>query len=299
MDRFVAMRTFVAVSRASTFAAAAAELAISPSLVSRHVSSLEEDLGVRLVHRTPRSVTITPEGTQYAEFAERILTEIDELEAELADRKTSAEGLLSIVSPKWIGMLDLPLAIGDFRKTHPGIRVRLELGGVSDRLHDFLDKGFDVAFHARHPGDSQVRVRRISDLPFLLAASPAYLERCGTPTTIAELDQHELLSHSNDPVWHFGENESASKLRVTAPAVSANAYLVIEQLVEQGCGIGYLPRGPATAALRSGRLVEVLPDLPPPSRSLYAVHAPGGRTPERVKIFLDFVTDWFRKPRQH
>lgn len=297
MDRFAVMRTLVSVARAPSFSAAAAELGISPSLVSRHVADLESQLGVRLVNRTARSVSLTADGSQYATFAERILVEIEEQDAQLAQTKASAEGRLSIISPKWIGLQELGAAIGAFRHEHPGIRVNLQLGGVSDRLHDFLDQGFDIAFHARHPADSRVKVRRITELPFMLAASTDYLRQRGTPTEPNDLARHHLLTHTGDPVWHLGEGEHATRLRVQEPAVTANAYSIIQQMVELGCGIGHLPRTLAQHSPRAEELVEVLPQLPPPTRSLYAVHAPGDATPERVKIFLGFITDWFKHSR--
>ncbi|HRN29905.1 MAG TPA: LysR family transcriptional regulator, partial [Terrimesophilobacter sp.] len=203
MDRLVVMRTLAAVARASTFSGAATELGISPSLVSRHIADLEEQLGVRLVNRTPRSVSLTEGGQSYAEFADRILFEIEETDKRIAGRQDSAEGLLSVISPKWIGMMDLGVAIGDFVETHPRIRVKLELGGISDRAYDFLDRGFDVAIHARDPKDSRVRVRRIADLQFLLAASADYLKRRGTPTTIAQLQEHDLIAHISDATWRL------------------------------------------------------------------------------------------------
>jgi len=295
VDRFAVMRTLVSVAHAPSFSAAAAELSISPSLVSRHVADLEGQLGVRLVNRTARSVTLTPDGEQYAEFAERILGEIDEQDSALSQTKRSTEGRLSIISPKWIGLQELGLAIGAFRLENPGIRVKLQLGGVSDRLHDFLDQGFDIAFHARHPSDSRVKVRRITDLPFMLAASAEYLERRGTPTSPGELSDHDLLTHTGDPVWHLGEGDQATRLRVQEPAVTSNAYSTLEQMIELGCGIGHVPRTLVQHSARASEVVEVLPHLPPPTRSLYALHAPGDATPERVKIFLRFITDWFKR----
>ncbi|MDN3310336.1 LysR family transcriptional regulator [Microbacterium oryzae] len=294
MDRLVVMRTFVAVARVSTFNGAAGALGISPSLVSRHVADLEAQVGVRLVNRTARSVSLTDAGQQYAEFADRILQEIEETDAELAERQSSAEGQLSILCPKWIGNLDLGTAIGAFVREHPRIRVRVELGSMSDRLYDFLDRGFDVAFHARDPRDSRVRVRRVTELPFVLAGSAEYLSRRGTPQRPSDLAGHELLTHANDAVWHLGDGPDAQQYKVQEPAVMTNAYLLLEQMVEQGCGIGIIPRGPAQPALDAGRIVEVLPQLPPPTRSLYAVHGPGGQTPARVRLFLDFISGWYR-----
>ncbi|WP_156760832.1 LysR family transcriptional regulator [Microbacterium karelineae] len=295
MDRLVVMRTFVSVARSATFAGAATDLSISPSLVSRHVADLEKQVGARLVNRTPRSVSLTAAGAEYADFAERILEEIEEIDSRLTNDQGAAEGQLSIFSPKWVGNLDLGYAMGEFIREHPRIRVKFELGVPSDRVYDFLDRGFDVAFHARAPRDSRVKVRRITDLPFMLAASPAYLGEHGTPATIHDLADHRLILHTSDSVWRLGREPHTTQFKVHTPAARTNAYLQVEQFVEEGCGIGLVPRGPAREALEDGRVVEVLPEHPVPSRSLYAVHGPGGETPERVKVFLDFITDWFRR----
>lgn len=294
MDRLVVMRTFSAVARSDSFADAAIELGISPSLVSRHVADLEKHLGVRLVNRTARSLSLTAEGMSYAEFAQRILDEIEQTDAALAGSQASVGGRLSILSPKWIGHLDLGKAIGAFVREYPEIEVRIELDTPSDRLYDFLDRGFDVAFHARAPRDSRVRVRRITELPFMLAAAPSYLEEYGVPQNAADLLRHRLVSHTADAMWRLGAGDQETQVKVAHPAASTNAYMLIEQFVEAGCGIGLMPRMPAREALEAGRLVEVLPELPPPSRALFAVHAPGGETPERVRVFLDFITTWFR-----
>ncbi|MFV0373752.1 substrate binding domain-containing protein, partial [Microbacterium sp.] len=168
------------------------------------------------------------------------------------------------------------------------------LGGMSDRNYDFLDRGYDVAFHTRDLRDSSVLVRRVSELPFVLAASADYVRRRGAPDSVADLAEHECLLHPNDPVWRLGEGDDTVHFKVPEPAAIANSYLVIEKLLEAGTGIALIPRRPAEARLATGDLVEVLPAQQPPARALYAVHGPGGRTPERVKVFLDFMTAWFR-----
>jgi len=294
VDRLVVMKTFVTVAKSSSFSAAARELAISGSLVSRHVADLERQVGVRLVNRTARSVSLTEAGKQYAEFAERILDEIDDEDASLSGSRDAPEGTLSIICPKWIGTLEVGDAIAAFVREHPKITVRFELGGMSDRNYDFLDRGYDVAFHTRDLRDSNVLVRRVSELPFVLAASADYLRRKGTPASVAELGDHLCLLHPNDPVWRLGAGADTIHFKVQDAAVIANSYLVIEKLVEEGCGIALIPRRPAEGRLASGELVELLPQHQPPARALYAVHGPGGRTPERVRIFLDFMTAWFR-----
>ncbi len=294
MDRLVVMKTFVTVAKSSSFSQAARELAISGSLVSRHVADLERQVGVRLVNRTARSVSLTEAGHRYAEFAARILTDIDDEDNALSNSRDAPEGTLSVICPKWIGTLEVGDAIAAFVREHPRITMRFELGGMSDRNYDFLDRGYDVAFHTRDLRDSNVLVRRVSELPFVLAASADYVRRRGTPTSVADLGDHECILHPNDPVWRLGEGRDTIHYKVQGATVVANSYLVIEKLVESGCGIALIPRRPAQSRLDTGELIELLPEVAPPARALYAVHAPGGQTPERVRMFLDFMTSWFR-----
>lgn len=295
MDRLVVMRTFVTVAKSSSFSGAARELGISGSLVSRHVADLEKQIGVRLVNRTARSVSLTEAGHRYSEFVDRILGEIDREDVELARGRDTAEGTLSIVCPRWIGTLELGDAIAAFSVKHPRIRLKFDLGGMSDRTYDFLDKGYDVAFHTRDLRDSNVLLRKITDLPFTLVASPDYVAKHGAPTDFADLVTRESLVHINDPVWRLGHGSDAVHHKVHNIAMLSNSYLVIQKLAVSGRGIALLPRRSVLRELESGQLVELLPALPPPDRALYAVHAPGGGTPERVKVFLQFMSEWFRE----
>lgn len=294
MDRLVVMRTFVTVAKSSSFSGAARELGISGSLVSRHVADLEKQIGVRLVNRTARSVSLTDAGHRYSDFVERILGEIDREDIELARGRDTAEGTLSIVCPRWIGTLELGDAIAAFSVEHPRIRLKFDLGGMSDRTYDFLDKGYDVAFHTRDLRDSNVLLRKITSLPFTLVASPDYVAKHGAPADFADLVTRESLVHINDPVWRLGHGSDAVHHKVHNIALMSNSYIVIQKLAVSGRGIALLPRRSALKELADGLLVELLPALPPPDRALYAVHAPGGGTPERVKVFLKFMSEWFR-----
>jgi DNA-binding transcriptional LysR family regulator len=201
MDRLTLMRSFVGVTKSRSFSQAARTLGISGSLVSRHVAELERDLDVRLVNRTARTVSLTDAGTRYAEFAARIIEEIDREEESLRGLRDKPEGTLSIISPKWIGSNDVGDAIVAFSTRYPKIRIRFEVGGMSERAYDFLDQGFDVAFHTRHVRDSNLLLRKIADLNFMLCASPTYLHRAGRPTQVTELTEHDCLMNTNDPIW--------------------------------------------------------------------------------------------------
>ncbi|WP_436530279.1 LysR family transcriptional regulator [Actinoplanes sp. HUAS TT8] len=293
MDRILVMRSFVTVAKVGSFSGAAKQLGTSGSLISRHVADLEKQLGVHLVNRTARSVSLTEPGVRYSEFAQRILDEIDAEDAKIAEAHDRPEGPLSIICPKWIGGMDLGDAIAEFAVSHPRIAVRYELGGMSDRTYDFLDSGFDVAFHTRDLRDSSVRLKRIASLPFVLCASPGYVERHGLLTDPNDLGDHDCLVHVNDPVWRIGHGHASTLHKIRNIAFQSNSYIALLKAAVHGRGIALLPSRSAYDDLVDGRLRVLLPELPVPSRSLYAIYGPSAQVPRKVEVFLGFLTKWF------
>ena len=293
MDRILVMRSFVTVAKVGSFSGAAKQLGTSGSLISRHVADLEKQLGVRLVNRTARSVSLTEPGLRYSEFANRILDEIDDEDAKIAQLHDRPEGPLSIICPKWIGSLDLGDAIAAFSVAHPKIAVRFELGGMSDRTYDFLDSGFDIAFHTRDLRDSSVRLKRVASLPFVLCASARYIERNGLLTDPNDLSDHDCLVHTNDPVWRIGHGHESTLHKIRNVAFSSNSYIALQKAAVHGRGIALLPVRPAYDDLMNGTLKVLLPELPIPSRSLYAIYGPAAQAPRKVEVFLSFLTEWF------
>ncbi|BEL02435.1 LysR family transcriptional regulator [Actinoplanes sichuanensis] len=293
MDRILVMRSFVTVAKVGSFSGAAKQLGTSGSLISRHVADLEKQLGVHLVNRTARSVSLTEPGLRYSEFAQRILDEIDSEDARIAELHDRPEGPLSIICPKWIGGLDLGDAIAAFSVAHPKIAVRFELGGMSDRTYDFLDSGFDVAFHTRDLRDSSVRLKRIASLPFVLCASDTYIARHGLLTDANDLSNHDCLVHVNDPVWRIGHGHSSTLHKIRNIAFQSNSYIALHKAAVHGRGIALLPSRSAYDDLVDGRLRVLLPELPVPSRSLYAIYGPAAQAPRKVEVFLAYLTKWF------
>ncbi|MFI6350379.1 LysR family transcriptional regulator [Streptomyces sp. NPDC050560] len=295
MDRVSLMHSFVAVARVGSFSGAARTLNFSGSLVSRHVAELERQLGVRLVNRTARSVSLTGAGLRYAEFAARILDEIEEEDADISRTHDRAEGTLSVTVPTWLGSVDLADAMASFAAAHPKISVRFELGELSHRTYDFLDGGFDVALHTQDLRDSSVRLRRITTLPFVLCASRDYLERRGTPAHVDDLAEHDCVVHTDDPVWRLGPDHAPAPFRTRDAVYVSNSYLALGQAVAHGRGIALLPQWSARDDLLSGRLHALLPGLGVPERPLHAIYGPGDTVPRKVSVFLDFLTGWFRE----
>ncbi|HVW17461.1 MAG TPA: LysR family transcriptional regulator [Solirubrobacteraceae bacterium] len=295
MDRLTVMRSFVAVGKAESFSAAARSLGVSGSLVSRHIADLEQQLGVRLVNRTARAVSLTEQGHRYLEFSERILRELEEEDASIRGVHERAEGNLSIVSPKWIGSLDLSDAIAAFAAEHPAIDVRFDVGGMSDRMYDFIEQGYDMAFHTKDLRDSSVKVRRVATLPFVLCAAPEYLRRRGSPLTPSDLADHQCLVHRNDPIWHLQEGDRPMHHKVHGAAFVSNTYLILQKAAIEGLGIALLPLRPIYDDVRAGRLELVLTDYDVPARPLYVVYPPGLQSVQKIRVFLEFIADWFKR----
>lgn len=295
MDRITIMKSFVAVARAESFSAAARSLGVSGSLVSRHISELERQLGVRLINRTARAVSLTQQGQHYLEFSQRLLEELDREDALIRGEHDRAEGPLSIVSPKWIGSLDLSDAVAAFARAYPQIKVRFDVGGMADRTYDFIDQGYDLAFHTKQLRDSSVRVRKVANLPFVLCASPLYFRRHGRPEEPADLGNHRCLVHRNEPVWHLRRDGQTHHYKVPPGTFSSNTYLVLNKAVMEGIGIALLPLRPIFDDIRRGRLEIVLPEYEVPARPLYIVYPPGLQSVGRFRVFLDFIADWFKR----
>lgn len=293
MDRVLLMRSFVTVAQLGSFSQAARALNSSGSLVSRHVAELERQVGVRLLNRTARSVSLTEPGVRYAEFATRILKEIEAEDASIAQLNDRAEGSLGVVSPQWIGGLDLGDAIAAFSAAYPRICVRFELGGLSDRTYDFLDSGFDIALHTRDLRDSGVRLKKITSLPFVLCASRQYVDRRGTLAHPNDLAAHDCLVHVNEPVWRLGHGSTFTLHKIRKVAYSSNSYIALRKAAVLGRGVALLPERSAHDDLMSGALQILLPGHPVPERPLYAVYGPGQPTPRKVTVFLAFLARWF------
>jgi DNA-binding transcriptional LysR family regulator len=295
MDCFTTMTTFVAVGRTQSFTAAATARGISRALVSRHIAELEARVGVRLVNRTTRSVSLTEAGQRHFEFCERILREIDEQESDIAELREKPEGPLAVLSPKWIGSMDIAEAVAQFSIEYPLIKMRFELADTSRRTSDFIDHHYDLAFQTKHIRHSAVIVRKIATLKLVLCASPSYLARRGRPAGLKDLAQHDCIAHVNEPMWRLGSHGSAAHHKIQHVVFSSNTYLVLQKAAVAGVGIALLPLRSAAAEIAAGRLEQLLPDYAIPERPLYLAYGPGSQKMKRIRCFVDFMGRWFKE----
>jgi DNA-binding transcriptional LysR family regulator len=288
------MRSFVEVVHENGIGQAARSLRLSRSLVSRHIASLESQLGLRLIVRSTRSMALTEAGQRYYAFSKRLLSEMDAEQAELLRLREIAAGNLAVVSPKWIGSLDLGDAVANFAMEHPLVRVKLELGGMSERTYDFLNNGYDIAFFTRVLRDSSIKIRKIATLRFVLCASPAYLAANEEIREPADVLRHKCLVHTNDPIWDLVGAAREQHFKPRNVVFSSNTYMVLQKAATRGMGLALVPLRSIANEVRGGQLKVVLGEYSAPDRPLYAAHAPGRQTVRKVRLFVDFIADWFR-----
>lgn len=296
MDRYREMQSFVAVVDAGSFVRAADALESSKAAVSRHVAELEERLGVRLLQRTTRRLSLTGEGQVFYQRCKDILAAIEEAEGEASSRALDASGLLRVNAPVSFGILHLAPLWGAFASAHPKVSLEVSL---ADRLVDLVEEGYDLAIRISRLGNSSLVSRKLASTRLVLCASPEYLREHGTLAAPADLAQHAVISYSyfsSGDEWEFTGPQGSVKVR-TLPRFHANNgdTCVGAALAHQG--IVLQPTFLVGDALRDGRLVEVLPGYRGGELGIYAVYASRKQQPLKLRKLIDFLVEVFRTPR--
>lgn len=294
MDRIDAMRAFVTVVSEGTFTRAADRLELSPQLVSKYVSRLEQHLGVRLLNRTTRRTHLTEAGTEYHQRARQVLNEIDDMENQLGGPQSRARGLLRISAPVSFAARHLAPLLHDFQNACPEVGIDLQL---NDRKVDIIEEGFDVALRIGHLKSSSLIAKRLAPVRLVLCASPDYLDEHGTPKSPEELRDHRYLRYSymeqaasDIHRWMQGQSRNPD-----SGFVSNNGDVLVEAAVA-GAGIALQPTFIAGSAIREGKLQTILPEHEPEPMGLYAVYAHRQLLASKVRSFVDFMDGYFGDP---
>ncbi len=295
MDRFDEMQAFAAVVDAGSFVRAADVLGISKTAVSRLVADLEARLGVRLLHRTTRRLSLTPEGEIFHARCKELLTSVDEAEAEVTAGTGEAVGWLRLNVPVSFGLLHLAPLWPAFLQQHP--RVTLDVT-LADRIVDLVEEGFDLAVRIARLPDSSLVSRRIGSTRLVLCASPEYLRRHGTPRQPEEIARHTVFSYTllaSGDTWHLDGPDGTVSVKVT-PTLRSNSgdTCVAAALAHQG--IVLQPSFMVGQHLRSGALVEVLPVWRAATLGIYAVYPSRRHLLPKVRAMVDFLAEAFRTP---
>lgn len=289
MDKLTSMTVFRAVIERGSFAKAARKLRLSNAAVSKHVAALEEHLGVRLLHRTTRRLSLTPEGEVYYRDLVHLLDGLDALEGAMRGATARVAGRLRLDAPMSFGITQLGPLLCAFRREHPDLDLDVSL---TDRFVDLLEEGVDVALRiAGALPDSSLVAARIAPVRRVVCASPAYLRAHGTPGTPDDLAAHDCLLYSgtsNPDEWTLSHGAESRRVRVRGHLKVDNS-LVLRDAVLASAGIALIPTFAVGADLAAGRLIPLLGPWEPSVYALHAVYPHAHHLPAKVRAFVSFL----------
>ncbi|MBE7941224.1 MULTISPECIES: LysR family transcriptional regulator [Ramlibacter] len=295
MDKFQAMRVFTAVVDAGSFVGAADALGLSKAAVSRSLSELEQRLGVRLLHRTTRRLSLTQEGELFLARCREILASVEASEAEVSTRSQTASGLLKLSVPVSFGIQQLAPLWDEFLQAHPRVTLDVQL---ADRVIDLVEEGFDLAVRIARLPDSSLVSRKLASTRLVLCASPAYLERRGTPTHPSALAQHDVLAYSllsQGTQWQFTGPGGPVSVKVQPRLWTNNGDTCIAACL-RGAGIQLQPTFLIARELAAGHLVELMPQYRSLTLDLYALYPTRRGVPAKVRVAVEFLAAKLASP---
>lgn len=294
LDQLTGMRVFVEAANRGSLSAAGRALGLSPAMAAKHVDALEANLGVKLLHRTTRRLTLTDAGAMHHEACQKILQELDEARAEVAAQGVEAVGKLRMNVPLSFGVRFIAPLLARFSQQYP--RVEIELG-LSDAQQGLLEEGWDLVIRIGNLTDNSLKARRLGDCPMRICASPEYLKRHGTPQQASDLSNHNCLSYTlsssqRDRSWHLGrQGEIQVPVHGNLTANNGDALLAAAM---DGQGIIYQPDFIVGKALSNGSLVEL--ELDHPTQELGGLHvlfASDRRLPAKTRAMIDYLVEAF------
>jgi DNA-binding transcriptional LysR family regulator len=291
---------FCSVAELGSFTAAANAAAITPAAVSRAVSRLETRLAVRLFVRTTRTLHLTEAGRDYFEHCRAALAQLVEAERVVTGQQIAPSGLLRISMATPYGHYRVLPLLPEFSRLYPQVKVEFHL---SNRNVDFGDEGFDMAIRGRAPADSTMISRKLEDAELVVVASPDYLQRAGTPTTLDALREHNCIqfalpSNGRNIAWLFRDGADDIELPTSGLYGCAEDILGAVTLAVKGGGIFQTYRFVAEADLQAGRLVELLPEFGGRSRPFCLIYPHGRHVALRVRAFVEFLVDRLRDQKR-
>jgi DNA-binding transcriptional LysR family regulator len=295
MDKFQEMQTFSAVVDAGSFVGGANALDMSKAAVSRYIGDLEARLGVRLLHRTTRKLSLTEEGEVFYARCKELLNNISDAELEITSRTAEAVGLLRISAPVTFGILHLANLWGDFTAKHPKVSLDITL---SDRVIDIIEDGFDVAIRIAQLPNSTLISKKLASTKMVLCASPEYIKRSGQLTHPFDLMHHSILAYtywSTKDEWTFNGPEGSVTVK-TVPRLRANNGDTNLAGALKHQGIVLQPTFLVGKHLQSGELVELIPEYKSIELGIYAIYPTRKLVSPKVRLLIDFLVQSFKKP---
>lgn len=294
MNKLSDIAVFVAVVENGSFTAAASKLEQTKAATSKSLTRLEKRLGVRLLNRTTRRLSLTEAGAALYNRVSNAMADIDAAESEVMEYSDKPRGRLRVAAPIYFGNVHLMPVICDFLRTYPDIELELDLDNA---IIDLVEKRIDVAIRIATLIDSSLVARRLADVRLVTVASPDYLNRMGTPETPEELKDHMGLHYTLHRVpneWHYQRDNEAISVRVGGQ-LRCNSDDALKHAVLDGLGITCFPEIFVTEEIANGQLICLLEDFELPPSSLCAVFPTRANLPAKVRVFVDYLAQHFRR----
>ncbi|WP_108946552.1 LysR family transcriptional regulator [Shewanella halifaxensis] len=287
------LKLFVRLASTHNISMAGQELGLSPAVASVHINKLEESLGVRLLHRTTRKVSLTQEGESFLPHALEVLASAEAARAAVGAGFSSPSGTLRVTAPASFGRLHMVGALKRFMQQYPDLTIDLRF---SDTIIDLVDGGFDVAIRIAELKDSSLVARKLASDRRVLCASPAYLNQYGTPATPDELVNHQCINLMNLDTWTFDTPNGPFSIKTKGSFRTDNGDAMRDATID-GLGLSVNSIWSVYQQLISGELVEVLPDYPFNSNaSIWAVYPSSRLIAPKVRAFIDFFASYYGVP---
>jgi DNA-binding transcriptional LysR family regulator len=290
MDTLTSLRVFCLAAELRSFSAAAKRLGLSPAMASKHVMHLEDRLGIRLLNRTSRRVSLTEPGLLYLNQAKQALDGLDEIEAAINNVTVTPRGILRLSAPVWVASAYFAHILSEYHQRYPDVAFDMDLSG---RIVNLVDEGFDLALRATSPDrlDPGLIARPLAQIEFALVGSPGYLDRTGRPGRLADLNGHSLLlyggmSLSGGITFDSPEGRETVTFRVVMQSENET---MLHLAALEGMGLVFLPMWMAQADIAQGRLEPVLPDATKLNTTLHAVYPSKKYLSAKVRTFIDFL----------
>ncbi|MEM9385460.1 MAG: LysR family transcriptional regulator [Pseudomonadota bacterium] len=291
MDVLKAMKVFAQVAKDGSFAAAARSLDLSTSAVSRHVQELETWLGVGLLQRTTRKLSLTAEGTNYLAACREVLESVEDIRRSANEGSAEPSGTLRVTAPVFLASACIQRALPAFLKAYPLVSVELH---AADRFVDLVDEGFDIALRVGDLADSSLVARGLGDVRLTIVGSPEYLRVHGTPNSPPDLEDHNCIidrAASFGNRWPVTGHDGKGANRAVTGNVAVNNGELARDLALQDIGLALLPEFFVTRELAQRRLIEVLNGHVHSSVGLFLLYPKGRYTSAKVRAFIDFLVD--------
>jgi DNA-binding transcriptional LysR family regulator len=285
------MAIFVRVVESGSFTGAAKALSLPKSTVSRKITQLEERLGVRLIQRTTRSLSLTDTGSAYHAHCSRILADIEEANIAVTQMQSTPTGILRITAPVLFGSTVLSGLVAEYMELHPQVNIDLVL---SDQLLDLVQEGIDVAFRVGQLEDSSLIGRYLGDVKAMVCASPDYIAKFGKPNHPDEIAKHQIIAATGWNQWSLKGPEGQEVNVNIKPRLKVNDLSSLYTLALSGAGIAALPVLIAASAIKSKNLIPILCDWPFEAHPIHALYASNRHLSAKVRSFVDFVIERVR-----